>query len=125
MDSESTDVDTYLAALPEDKRKALTTVRRVVRETVPEADESIAYGMPSYKYRKKPLAYFAAAKNHCGLYGLPASRFRDELAGLADEKGTIRFSADNPLPEALLRKLLRARIKDIEAGTLMRRAARA
>jgi uncharacterized protein YdhG (YjbR/CyaY superfamily) len=125
MHAKAMDVDGYLRALPEDKRKALEAVRRIIRDVAPAAVESIAYGMPAYRYRGKPLAYFAAAKKHCAIYALPASQFREELAGFAMAKGTTRFTVDRPLPEPLLRALLAARMRDIEDAQAERATPRA
>jgi uncharacterized protein YdhG (YjbR/CyaY superfamily) len=101
MDTQATDIDGYLAALPEAARATLAVLRATIRATAPEAVESISYGMPAFKYRGKPLAYFMAAKQHCALYG---------TAG-----GTKRFAPGEPLPEALVTALIQDRMADIEA----------
>jgi uncharacterized protein YdhG (YjbR/CyaY superfamily) len=95
-------VDEYLASIPEDARDALSTVREAIKAAAPEAVESISYGMPTFKYRGKPLIYFMAAKKHCALYGTA--------------EGTIRFSPDEPPPATRIRALVATRIADIEAG---------
>ncbi len=110
-------VDAYLAGLPDDQRHALEQVRAVVRDDAPEAEERIAYGMPTYRYRGKPLVYFGAAKAHVALYGNNA-RFLDdeELAGLDHSKGTIRFTPAAPLDPAIIRKAVAGRMAEIDAG---------
>jgi uncharacterized protein YdhG (YjbR/CyaY superfamily) len=109
-------VDEYLAALPEEQRAALQSLRETIRSTVPEASEAIAYGMAGYKYKKKPLIYLGAAKNHCGIYGARPEALEEDLKSYDVSKGTIRFSPDSPIPKALVKKLLKARIAEIEAG---------
>ena len=109
-------VDDYLAALPEDQRSALENLRETIKAVAPDAAESISYGIPSFKYKKRPLIHIGAAKHHCAIYGLVPDAFKDELKQYDTSKGTIRFPADMPLPETLVRKLVKARIDEIEAG---------
>lgn len=110
------DVDAYLARLPAAQRAALAKVRRTIRAAAPDAVELIGYGIPGYKLKGKPLAYFAGLKAHCALYGLPVADFPKELKGFAMEKGTIRFTPEKPLPASLLTKLVKARAAKIAAG---------
>lgn len=98
----ASDVDAYLAGTPQPARETLEGLRQVIRAAVPEAVESIGYGMPAYKYRGKPLIYFAAAKKHCALYGTV--------------EGTIRFPPGEPPSAQRVRALLMERMKAIEAG---------
>jgi uncharacterized protein YdhG (YjbR/CyaY superfamily) len=107
-------VDRYLAALPADQRAALQGLREQILALAPEAVEGISYGMPAYKVDGKPLVYFAAAKAHCGLYGNNA-RFLapDELARIDHSKGTLRFTPDSPLPETIVEKVVRGRLREI------------
>jgi uncharacterized protein YdhG (YjbR/CyaY superfamily) len=118
MNTKPTDVDAYLAALPDNSRAALEGLRRAIKASAPNAVESISYAMPTYKYRGKPLTYFAAARNHCALYGLSAvlKAHGPELAAYDTSKGTIRFPPARPIPEALLRTLLKARMEEIDAA---------
>jgi uncharacterized protein YdhG (YjbR/CyaY superfamily) len=110
-----TDVDGYLAAQPEEMRAALERLRRIIRAVAPDAVESISYGMPTFKYRGKRLAYFAAWKSHCALYGLPFEGHEAELASYDTDRGTIRFPPSEPFPEPLLRSMLTAQMAAIEA----------
>ncbi len=111
-------VDEYLAALPDDQRAALEKTRETIQGAAPEAVEAISYGIPGYKFNGKPLIHFGAAKNHCALYGAAVvDSDRDELEGYDTSKGTIRFSPDKPLPAALVKKLVKTRMAQIEAGT--------
>ncbi|MQA87917.1 MAG: hypothetical protein GEV03_25655 [Streptosporangiales bacterium] len=90
------DVDGYLATVAEDARAALQDLRATIKAAVPEAVEVISYQVPTYKYRGRPVVSFGAAQN--------------------TSKGTIRFPANEPLPAALVRKLVEARIAENEAG---------
>jgi uncharacterized protein YdhG (YjbR/CyaY superfamily) len=110
------DVATYLAALPEDQRAALQKLRDTIKAAAPEAAESISYGIPSFKYKGRPLIHIGAAKHHCAIYGLVPDAYKDELKQYDTSKGTIRFSADKPLPTTLVKKLVNTRMAEIEAG---------
>jgi uncharacterized protein YdhG (YjbR/CyaY superfamily) len=111
-------VDAYLADLPDDSRETLERIRRAVAAAAPDAEESMGYGMPGFYLDGHPLVYFAAFKNHCSLF--PASTevmetFADELARYDLEKGTIRFPIGKPPPATLVRKIVKARIRENEA----------
>ncbi|HLF70981.1 MAG TPA: DUF1801 domain-containing protein [Dehalococcoidia bacterium] len=88
------------------------------KAAAPEAVEMIAYRMPAYKYRGRSLVYIGAAKNHCALYGMSdvIAAHKDELAAYDTSKGTVRFPDGKPLPDALVKKLVKARIGEIEAA---------
>jgi uncharacterized protein YdhG (YjbR/CyaY superfamily) len=115
----STDIANVLAALPEDARKALEALRRTIGAAAPEAVETISYGVPAFKYRGRPLVSFAAAKNHCSFYvQSPAvmDAHRDELASYDTSKGTVRFAPDAPPPDALITKLVKARMAETDSS---------
>ena len=107
------DVDEYLANVPEPARTTLSKIRATIRSVAPpEATEGISYGMPAFKY-KGPLVYFAAFSKHCSLFPGSATllgEFEDDLKGYRTSKGTIQFPVDKPLPAALVKKLVKARI---------------
>jgi uncharacterized protein YdhG (YjbR/CyaY superfamily) len=111
------DVDEYLTRVPEPARSTLQRIRAAIRSAVPpEATEAISYRMPTFRY-KGPLLGFAAFPNHCGLYPMsPAviEAFKDELKGYPTSKGAIRFPVDKPLPAALVKKLVKARVAENE-----------
>ena len=114
----SPDVDKVLAALPEEARAALEALRRTIAAAAPEAVESINYGVPAFKYRGRPLVSFAAAKNHCSFYvQSPAvmEAHRDELSSYDTSKGTLRFTPGAPPPDALVTKLVKARMAETDA----------
>ncbi len=111
-------IDAYLAELPADKRAALQKVRAAVKAAAPEAAESISYQMPAFKYKGRPLAYFGAYKKHCSFFpasGSVVEANADALAGYDVDKGTIRFPASKPLPAPLVKRIVKARIAEIEA----------
>jgi uncharacterized protein YdhG (YjbR/CyaY superfamily) len=110
------DVDEYLAGVPEPARTTLKKVRAVIRSVAPpEATEGITYGIPTFKY-KGMLASFAAFSDHCSLFpgAGPTVEFKNELKNFQTSKGTIRFAPDKPLPAALLKKLVKARVAENE-----------
>ena len=107
------DVDEYLTNVPEPARTTLSKLRASIRSAVPkEATEGISYGMPAFKY-KGPLVYFAAFARHCSFFPGSASligEFEDELKNYHTSKGTIQFPVDKPLPAALVKKMVKARV---------------
>ena len=110
-------VDEYLAAVPRPARTTLEKVRAAIRSAVPrEAIEVISYGIPAFKY-KGVLVWFAAFSNHCSLFPTAAviKRFRNELEGFVISKGTIQFPTDKPLPAALIKKMVKARVAQVES----------
>ena len=109
-------VDQYLAGVPQPARSTLNKIRAVIRSVAPpETSESISYGIPTFKY-KGMLASFAAFSDHCSLFpgARPTIEFKKELKNFKTSKGTIRFAPDKPLPAALLKKLIKARIAENE-----------
>lgn len=107
-------VDDYMAGVPEPARGTLNKVRAAIRSALPaEATEGISYGIPTFKY-KGPTVWFAAFSKHCSFF--PGSSvieaFRKELEGYHTSKGTIRFPVDKPLPPALVKKMVRARMAE-------------
>src|SRR5437868_1126704 len=108
-------IDDYLAALSADKRAALERLRTTISAIAPQAEECISYGLPAFRLNGRPLVAFGATANHCAFYPMSSSTvdaFKDELKGFDTSKGTIRFAADKPLPAALVRKLVKARIAE-------------
>jgi len=110
-------VDEYLAGVPEPARSTLNKMRVAIRSTVPpEATETISYGMPAVKH-KGVLVWFAAFSNHCSLFPTASviEAFKNELKGFSTSKGTIHFPTDKPLPTALVKKLVKARVAQNES----------
>ena len=104
--------DQFLSALNPDKRTALQKLRKTIRATAPNAEECISYGIPAFRLNGKFLVGLGAAVDHCSFYPESAlSSLGDELKGYDTGKGTIRFQPGKPLPAALVRKLVKARVK--------------
>jgi uncharacterized protein YdhG (YjbR/CyaY superfamily) len=110
-------VDQYLARVPQPARGTLNKVRAAIRSVVPEeATETISYGIPMFKYKGLLFGYAAFSK-HCSLF--PTSMaviktFKKELKAFETSKGTIRFPQDKPLPAALVKKMVKARLAEKE-----------
>src|SRR6186713_1359001 len=113
-------IDDYLAPLPAEVRSALQQLRRTIEAVAPETTQTISYQMPTFKYRGRALVGFAAFKKHCSLF--PYSRkvmvvLEHELRtyDTSGKGATIRFTADKPLPAALVKKVVQTRIEEIDA----------
>ncbi len=108
----------YLAALNVDQRRALEKLRKDIKEAAPKAEECISYGIPGFRLTGKLLVSYGAAAKHCAFYpGSTLQAFKKEMKDYdTSGKGTIRFSADKPLPSALVRKIVKARIAQ-QTGT--------
>lgn len=109
------DVPAYIATAPTETRAQLRELRKLVKTAVPNAVESIGYGMPYYKYNGRPLAGFAAFKEHVSVFGMPIHEFKAETKPYLASKGTLRFPIGDDLPAALLTRLVKARAKIIDA----------
>ena len=103
----------YLATLSPDKRAALEKLRRAIQGAAPEADECISYGIPAFRLNGKLLVFYGAGKDHCAFYpGSTIQQLKADLRTYDTSKGTIRFSPDQPLPAALVRRLVELRIAE-------------
>jgi uncharacterized protein YdhG (YjbR/CyaY superfamily) len=111
-----TDVDAYLAALEQPIRGTLEALRRTILEIVPDAEQVISYRVPAFRVGGKTVAGFAAFKNHLSYLpfsGSVLSRLTDELTGYSGTKSALHFPVDEPLPKALVAKLIAARLDEI------------
>jgi uncharacterized protein YdhG (YjbR/CyaY superfamily) len=111
-------IDEYLAGVDADHRGALQKLRETIHTVAPTAEECISYGIPAFRLNGRSLVFFGAWANHCALYpGSSATlkKFRNELSDFQTSKGTLRFSPDKPMPVALVKKLLKARIAENNA----------
>ena len=109
-------IDEYLAGIPQPARNTLNKIRAAIRSAVPPGTtETISYRIPAFKY-KGILMWFAAFSDHCSLFPTAAviAEFKNELKGVSTSKGTIQFPTDKPLPAALVKKLVKARVAQIE-----------
>jgi uncharacterized protein YdhG (YjbR/CyaY superfamily) len=119
VDVPGNEIDAYLDALEEPKRSTLARLRDTIMAIVPDAEQCISYGMPAFRLRGKTVAGFAAFKNH--LSYLPHSgsvipQLDEELEGYTSTSGSLHFPVDQPLPEALVRKLLTVRMAEAFGG---------
>lgn len=108
-----TTIDEYIETFPIDVQKILQSVRKTIKNSAPKAEEAISYGIPTFKLNGN-LVHFAAYQNHIGFY--PASSgvrtFAKELTAYKTSKGTIQFPIDQPMPLALIRKIVKFRVKE-------------
>ena len=107
--------DSYLAKLSADKRTTLEKVRKAIRKAAPDAEEGVSYGLPAF-IQGKPIAGFGAGANHCAYYpmsGAIVAKLKNDLSGYETSKGAIKFPIGKPLPAALIKKLVKARLAEI------------
>lgn len=108
-------VEDYLAAVPEPARTTLQTMRAVIRSVMPpEVFEGMSYGMPSFRDKKAGmLVAYAAFKEHCSFFPTPGAMdpFEEELKKFRSSKGTIHFAMEKPLPAALVKKIVKERLR--------------
>lgn len=114
------DIDAYLASLEPTKRAALQTLRETIRDVVPDAEETISYGMPGFRLDGEMVAGFGAAAHHLGYYphsgrvlAAIASATPEVFEGLPWSRGTLRLPLDRPIPRALVEALIATRLADI------------
>ena len=113
------DVDAYLASLPSEAATALRKLREAIRGIAPTAEEGFSYGLPAFRLGGRPLVCYGASKQHCSFYPMSPAVMEDlasDLAAYDTSKGTIRFSPEKPLPLPLVRKLVKARIAELQGA---------
>jgi len=107
-------IDEYIIQFPPEVRERLELIRDAVRRNAPDAVEGIAYGMPAFKLKKKPLVYFAAFVHHIGFYATPSghSEFASDLSVYKHGKGSVQFPHTQPLPLELIERMILFRTKE-------------
>lgn len=113
------EVEEFLSGLGAPAREVFEHISRLAHEVAPEAEEGTGYGLPALRYRGKPLIGFKVAKNHLSVVPFSSEAVeavRGSLDGYDVSKGTIRFSAENPPPDVVLRELLTLRKQEIDGG---------
>jgi len=116
MNKAFSDIDSYIAAQPEEDRTALEQLRQIIRSAAPGAEELISYSMPAFRHHGM-LAGFMNAKKHYGFYpwnGRTVTAFEDDLKDYVTSKGAIQLPKSRPLPVALIKKIVRYRVKENE-----------
>ena len=110
-------VDEYISIFPAETQIYLNTMRDLILKNAPEAEESISYGMPAYKIHGKALVYFAGYKKHIGFYATPAGHeaFKNALSIYKQGKGSVQFPLKEKLPDELIAKIVRFKVKHIES----------
>lgn len=111
----STVIDDYIASCPKDRQDKLKQMRKIIKETLPEASECLKYGMPTF-YQGQNLVHFANAKNHIGFYPTPEPivHFKEELSGYKTSKGAIQFKVTEELPEELIKRICLWRLNQVK-----------
>jgi len=113
MNKEIKTVDDYISYFPSEIKTKLHIIRQIIKDIAPEAIESISYGMPAYKINKKPLVYFGGFAKHIGFYATPTGheKFKKQLSVYKQGKGSVQFPLDQPLPVALIKDIIKFRLK--------------
>ena len=115
MKPSPTNADEYLNVLPDDQRTALQKLRKQIIAAAPNCEEYFGYGVPGFKLNGHAMLYLGAAKNHCALYGAIPKGFEAELKDFKQSKGTVRFTPEKPIPAALVKALVKAKVAEINA----------
>lgn len=108
-------VDEYIAQSPSQTRAALQQLRELIRGVIPEATETISYGIPTFDMAGKHVVHFGGFAKHAGLYPTPSGmeEFADELSPYVRGKGSVRFELDTPLPADLIRRIVAYRAAEV------------
>jgi uncharacterized protein YdhG (YjbR/CyaY superfamily) len=120
-------IDDYVARFPEQTQKGLEQIRLLVKKTVPNAEEAISYGIPTFNINGSYLVYFAGFKKHISIYPVPSGNkeFEKDFARYSTSgKGTIKFPLDEPIPITLVTRIIKFRLKQNEAKTKSKKAVR-
>ena len=117
--SAARDVNDYLSRVPTIQREALERLRSTIKSIAPDATEVISYDIPTFKLNGRMLVSYAAFKKHCSFFpgAGPVEKHASDLKSFQTSKGTIQFTPEHPLSTALVKKLVRTRIKLNEART--------
>ncbi|MDB5155839.1 MAG: hypothetical protein JWR50_546 [Mucilaginibacter sp.] len=105
-------IDEYIAGYPDDVQQLLQTIRTTIHNAAPQAEEAIAYGIPTFKFNGN-LVHFGGYKNHIGFYPAPMGieAFKEETAQYEAGKGTLQFPVDQPMPLELIEKIVKFRVE--------------
>lgn len=109
------DVDEYINLFPENAQEILGRIRHLIKEVVPESEEAISYGIPTFKINGKYFVYMSASPDHISLYPRTAAvekELKEKLKPYASGKGTMRFPLDKPIPYNLIRRIVKVRLSE-------------
>ena len=106
-------IDEYIGVFPNDIQEILEKVRMTIQKAAPDATEKISYSMPAFE-QNGTVVYFAAFKNHIGLYALPSGHeaFQEELSKYKSGKGSVQFPLNQPMPFDLITKIVKFRVNE-------------
>lgn len=119
MKASGKSIDKYLATVPASHRAALKRVRAIVRKAYPAAEEGFYYQLPAFRLHGKAFVAFRSSKAHCSLHPLSGTvlpALKSKLAAFEFSRGTIRFTPEKPIPESLLRAILRVRAQELQGS---------
>ncbi|TFG20345.1 MAG: hypothetical protein EU530_03540 [Promethearchaeota archaeon] len=110
-----TTIDEYISSFSKEIQNILIEIRRIIKKSAPNSEETISYQIPTYKLQKKNLVHFAAFKKHIGFYPSPSgiTAFKKELEAYETSKGTIKFPLNHQIPYELIQKIVEFRVKEI------------
>ena len=119
-------IDEYIRQFPPDVQEKLSGLRATIHRAAPDATEKISYGMPTF-FQKKNLVHFAAYEHHIGFYPTPSgiAAFKDEMSRYVTSKGAVQFPIDEPIPLALVTRIVKLRVAENEAKAAKKKAKRA
>ena len=119
MKASSRSIDAYLATVPSTHRVALQRVRSIVRKCYPAAEECFCYHLPAFRLNGKAFVAFRSSKSHCSIHPLSGTvipSLKSKLAGFESSRGTIRFTPEKPVPESLVKAILRVRAQELHVS---------
>lgn len=116
-----TTIDEYIAGYPPDVQAILQQIRQTIREAAPDAEEAISYQLPTFRLHGN-LVHFGAFKSHLGFYPTPTGieKFQKELSVYQGAKGSVRFPLDQPIPYALIKRIVKFRVQENRAQAAAR-----
>lgn len=111
------EIDDYLRGVEEPKCSTLQALRRTILDVIPDAEEGISYGMPAFRMQGKTVAGFTAFKDHLSYLphsGTVLGQLADDLAGYTMTKGSLHFPVNQPLPKAVVKRLIAVRLSEAD-----------
>lgn len=114
--TKTSSIDEYISNYPANIQKKLKEIRKIIKSEIKNGEESISYGLPTFKYKGKGVVYFGASKNHLGFYPFPSGikEFKNLSDNYKTSKGTIHFPYDEKLPVNLIKRITKFRLKEIQ-----------